>query len=245
MVVQEEYFCSFPDLPVKNILKFTKENKTLLNSRLVCTQWNNIIQDTSELMSRIVFYVSNLQEFVELPTVKEGKVKSIVIKTSAPSEHIDIFVASISSSVENVTFTLKAEKLSSILKLVLETCSNLKVLRLYECSGVDGLSANVIKATKIRAATKINILSINVIGFKVCDVPGISTLIGKLPVLKELEFIGHCDIAMASAIILALNAYLKKKSTGALKVTRNKINLPKFTCKYFLRIEIKFRFTFP
>lgn len=185
---------------------------TMLNCRLACKQWNNIIENTSELIKRITFTIQNLEEFLSWRIVKEKKVKSI--KTTncwwpdwKPKIAKEFFDFLINSGIEKIHFNFVINGYRDfefeLVKSILNNCTKLQELIVNEFVVIDkniGLSGRPAmlfsrfstNTFKIAAAFRIHTLVYNKIVIEANDAAGLMLMISKLPQLKEIKLIGEC-----------------------------------------------------
>lgn len=237
-------FGFLPDVAVREVLKNIPSNtkfdqEILLNSRLVCVQWNEIIKSTSQLMMKIAFPIRDVFKFLDLEIVKDGKVKSIIFKNVLPlkSEFLDSFIEAISNTVEKVQFTFQddSERVEQIefFQLILAKCTNIQELIVGENPepfGVEesdsesnvewfrdpnGLFRGFTAATQISARNKITKISVDINGAQCSEkeVTGLSNLLLQLPNLKEIEIFGVYDSWDEISVFSGLYEYLKKFGT--------------------------------
>lgn len=205
---------SLPEVVLKEILKNVSDQETMLECRLACAQWNNIILDTSELSRKITFPVWHPKPFMDLDIVKKGKCKSICLKF-LPLDHVDtnIFMDVISNTVEKVSFDLQnpsQQDQNFLFKLILRRCTCLQELEVknsdnkifrsisiaagrnqHDSSDSDSESdldfPNI--TIEVASAMKLKILTVNVQQFTKCDSDGLSRFLLKLPNLEEINLI--------------------------------------------------------
>lgn len=130
-----------PDIVVQEILKkfpnwrseTESTTKTMLICRLVCMQWNAIIEDTTELMKKITLPVWDPVSFLKLPLVQKGKIKSIIFRNSFPiNKDASKLIEVISNIVERVEFAFKdpsaKEQQRELFVLILQKCNRIREL---------------------------------------------------------------------------------------------------------------------
>lgn len=67
-----------PEIIIREILtQLLHHHKSLLNSRLVCTQWNQVIENISEIMKKLTFTITDLQEFLNLPIAMKERLNQL------------------------------------------------------------------------------------------------------------------------------------------------------------------------
>lgn len=100
-----------PDVVVKLMLSYLPDwptSQEILNSRLVCVQWNQLIEDTSKLMKKITIPIWHPKPFLDLPIIKTGKAKSINFKDSFPFKYLgEIINHRIGCTIEKVQFAFE------------------------------------------------------------------------------------------------------------------------------------------
>lgn len=216
-------FSILPNVAVKEILKLIQDQHTLLNCRVVCVEWNHIIQGTSELIKNIIFPVWHLKPFLDLQIVKNGKMRSISFKDSFRLDptYINSFINAISNTVEKVVFefqNVSLENRSELFILILEHRANLQELNVIERYSFNddeespGLFVNTgAAASAINTIAAIN--NICIFSVSKCDFTeepvGLMELLCKLPELKQIR-IDCGDMSRESFIRITegLNRYL-------------------------------------
>lgn len=208
----------FPDAVLCRMLKYINDQKTLLNCRLVCNQWNDTIIDTGELIERINFPVWHPKLFLGLQVA--NKVKSIVFKHSFPANlpYMATFLDWISKTVRKVTFGYELDE-NSILNQqknflkVLEKCtelreliitgSNLELIKGCRESTPQIAATNTIKKFSIRTDNWTNATA------AAADCAGLFEILYKLPNLAVIEIImGNTCNNVSPAILKAVWDYL-------------------------------------
>lgn len=107
-----------PDIVIKHILTNISDQLnlvyTLLNCREVCVKWNQIIENTAELMFKIPFVIWHPKPFFDLPIVQRQKVRSIVIKNPLSLEYLPRFT-DLFNVLESVKFDFENSTTKGIL----------------------------------------------------------------------------------------------------------------------------------
>lgn len=231
-------FALLPDLALKKILKLIDCHQ-LLNCRLICSHWNLIIEDSAELIRSIRFPIWHVKPFLELPIVKKGKLRSILLRNTSPlePEYKSQFIEAIerNSNIEDICFMFDIGSLPDqqrqpeLLKLVLENCGNLRELS-FMTNRDDSIDyqeslhffrESTISQAQIRAANKIAHISVCVSEFQQSDANGLIELLMKLPKLKVIKLYGSRDFEQPYFTILrGVCRYLNQYgATSNLKVS--------------------------
>lgn len=217
--------CILPELVIKEILKNVSDQETMMQCRLVCKQWNNMIVDNSELMRKITFPVwSNLTKFLNLDIVKKRKVRSICFKDSLVQHFkIDEFMDAIKDTVEKVVFDLEetarsAEDQRDLFLTIIKECTCLQEIKIEFSVMGNNMLGLINTKTKMASAMQLKIITVDLFEIDIASAKGFSKLLLKLPNLEEINLYGYADIIILNGIA----EYLKKfKKTLKLKVIIN------------------------
>lgn len=121
-----------PYVVIKEIMKKMSDQPALLQCRLICVEWNQAIDDTSDVMKKITFPVRHPEPFLDLGIVKRKKVKSIKFMNTfqLQSECANKFIDLISDTIK-VDFAFEDSDLlyqRELFELVLAKCGRLQEL---------------------------------------------------------------------------------------------------------------------
>lgn len=209
----------------------SQENQiSLLSYRLVCRQWNEVIENTGELMRSAMFLVHDIAQFLKLMIVKKGKVRSVRFENSLNlglrnmSKFIDAVV-----NVQTVILFGNMAQHEQLLRIILETCTNLQVFKI-EIEDLTSDDVNVLKNLpnyRLAATKHISHLSFN---FKSCSVLiyedmniGIAKFFLRLPYLQGIYLYGGWCNGPNSTIVDGLSSYMEKYGESLqLKVIKNR-----------------------
>lgn len=100
---------------------------------MACVKWNRIIEDTPELMKKIVFPIWHPIPFLQLPIAKNRKATSIIFKNSFPIKQAFKFINMIKKTVERVKFVFvdgvsSKDQQRQLFILILQQCKSLREL---------------------------------------------------------------------------------------------------------------------
>lgn len=218
-LLEDERNSQLPDVAVRKIFQYiTYPRSTILACRLVCTQWNRVIENTCALMRRITFPIWHPKQFLELESVKTGKVRSISFPNCSPLEqkYTSDFTNAISNTnlIEEVSFAFEdsnSQQQSELFVLILEKCRHLEKLGIdtrHSCFFRDfkGLEFNFASANQIKNVC-ISCLS----EFTLEDGEGFTKLILQLPKLEKLTLDGSCNFSAQNKTYLdGICEYLAK-----------------------------------
>lgn len=233
-----------PEVALKEILKNVSDQATMLECRLVCTQWNNLIVDTSELIRKITFPVWHPRPFLDLDLVKQRKVKSICLKF-LPVDYgwaDDFFFAISNMTIEKVSFELEERSEYNerrLLQRILERCTCLqelevnysinKLFRSISSSSSTSSSDDSEPATrddKANNAMKLKIISVDIDGFEEADARGLSNFLLSYPNLEEINFLGDRIYGVETPVFYMLLAGICKYLQKFGKTLKLKVNKP-------------------
>lgn len=153
----------------------SESTTSLLNFRLVCKDWNEIIENTSELIKKLTFVVNEPKLFLDLAIVKRRKVKSIKLINSWPGLELETmkkFFDAISNSIEIVHFSYldfykNSEEICEIFKDILGKCNKLKEL-IVDVNLPDGIQrGRLFRRTHDIEITAANNIETIAVGFRI------------------------------------------------------------------------------
>lgn len=209
---------NLPDIAVTEILRnlppSSYQEKTILSCRLVSTNWNHLITHTSQLMNKVIFPVRNPTQFLTLPIVQAGQIKSIQFKDctlldlAAESTEtgltFDKFMSTINhTKIEKINISFEngsqIQQAQIFNHLILPNFPNLQELTFNNFDKeYSSIQRNEVfryvndTTTTIAWSESMKYISIDVRGFSLLDSLGFSKFLLKLPNLECIKIFGEC-----------------------------------------------------
>lgn len=214
----------FPEHVLKMLLTNVADMEGMLICRHVCMEWQQVIEDTPQLMRKIIFPVWHPKPFLDLEVVRRKKVRAISFKNALDlkCKYIEAFAAYISNNVEEVHLDFDTQLVnvyqSHLFKFVLEKCKKLEVLKFkskyYEEYVLQKMFNKIEPEIVIPCQQKLRCFVMNATKFTFENARQLSSLLARFPFLEEINAEG-CLVADATLqLLIGIQNYIKKYASS-------------------------------